>query len=498
MLKKAFQKIHLKSHRNYVKREFVDYSLCFVTDSDMAKKSGKDLKEIVSQAIEGGCTMIQIREKYKSKDEFLKIAQEMKELCKDRVTLIINDNCQIASEINGDGVHIGQDDGSPIDVRNHIGSDKILGITVGNLNELKNALKDGADYLGTDAIFETSTKPGKYMGLTKLKEICENSTVPVIGIGGINESNVSQVLNCGLSGIAVVSNIINSPNPKEATIKLKNEILKVKEERLKHQISNSIEVLKKKNPLVHHITNNVVMNQSANITLIIGGSPIMSHAPEEMEDLIDISDSLLLNIGTITEDVYESMLIAGKRANKMNKPIILDPVGVGASKYRKKVVNSLLNELKISILKGNSAEISFLYGSTDNQQKGVDSHHSIENPIEITRGLSRKYNGMIVAMTGKKDYVSDGKNVIELLNESDLLPNITGTGCMVGSLIASFAGSQSNHLVSACAGISSMNISAELVESTTKGSYSFKSDLFDQIGKLNSHLFYQNVKLKIH
>jgi thiamine-phosphate diphosphorylase / hydroxyethylthiazole kinase len=395
---------------------------------------------------------------------------------------------------NADGIHVGQSDEALEIIKKKIKPSKIIGVTVNSVEQADKAIKLGADYLGTDAVFPSITKPGNSMGIEKLREIALYSQVPIVGIGGIHKDNVNKVMDASVSGVAVSSAILNSNSMELESNSLKSRINKHQEDKLRVKIAECFEKIKIKSPLIHNITNNVVMNQTANGLISIGGSPIMSEAIEEMEDLVSISNALNVNIGTLTKSQIESILVAGRKANEIKVPVTLDPVGVGASNFRKEMTLKLLNSIRFSIIKGNQSEIAFLYNQ-DQKQKGVDSIASISNIAEIVKSLSRKYNGTVFAATGRVDTISNGNQVVQILNESDMLGKITGTGCLVGALVSCFSSVTDDHLVAACGGIALMNIAAE--QSKFSGSYSFKAALMDQLSILTPDDLLQNIKIKI-
>lgn len=230
-------------------------------------------------------------------------------------------------------------------------------------------------------------------------------------------------------------------------------------------------------PLIHHITNYVVMNDSANITLALGASPIMAHAPEELEDLITISSAVYINIGTLDRSWIESMKNAIKIANKYNKPVLLDPVGAGASKLRTLTVEEFLKSFHIDILKGNGGEMLSLAGK-EGFTKGVDS--LAEANLEIADFLSKKFNTTAV-ITGRVDFISDGKRSAEVFNGTEMLQRITGSGCMLGSVISSFLAVNRDAFISSIEGLITFEIAAELAIKNSRGPGSFKSQLMDEI-----------------
>lgn len=200
----------------------VDYSLYLITDRSFLK--GRSLKSVVGEAIIGGTTIVQVREKNISTREFYKVAMEVKEVTDYyKVPLIINDRIDIAQAINADGVHLGQDDMPLTIARRILGEDKIIGISAGTLDEALEAQRDGADYLGIGAIFYTGTKKDidTPIGIEYLKHIYGNIYIPAVAIGGINETNFKEVLSTGVDGISVISAILSKEDVTTAAKILK-------------------------------------------------------------------------------------------------------------------------------------------------------------------------------------------------------------------------------------------------------------------------------------
>lgn len=239
-------------------------------------------------------------------------------------------------------------------------------------------------------------------------------------------------------------------------------------------------------PLIHLITNSVTRNDCANVILAIGASPIMAFDPREVEEVVSLSNALVLNIGTIEEHVVESMILAGRRANSLNIPVVLDPVGVGVSKFRNNVIEKIIENIHISIIKGNQSEIKTICG-LDANFKGVDSevNDTIEEITKVSQILSNKTNS-VVAVTGKVDVISKLDKTIYLSNGNEMLKSITGTGCMATALVGAFSAMTDNMLEAAVAGISTLNMAGDIACEKTKaiggGSGSFKMYLLDAIG----------------
>lgn len=203
----------------------VDYSLYLVTDRNFLK--GRKLKDAVEDAIKGGVTLVQVREKDISTKEFYKTALEVKEVTDEyKIPLIINDRIDIAQAVNADGVHLGQDD-MPLSIaRKILGDDKIIGISVGNVQEAKEAEKGGADYVGIGAVFFTGSKKDidTPIGIEGLQKIVHSISIPSVAIGGVNKINTPEIMKTGTDGIAVISAILNNEDIKTAAEDLKKNI----------------------------------------------------------------------------------------------------------------------------------------------------------------------------------------------------------------------------------------------------------------------------------
>nr|AEN94429.1 hydroxyethylthiazole kinase [Philodina roseola] len=257
-------------------------------------------------------------------------------------------------------------------------------------------------------------------------------------------------------------------------------------EELKIAVGEAFDAIRAKRPMIHQITNYVVMNQTANATLHIGASPVMAHAVDEVEEMVSLANALVINTGTLSRHWIEGMHLAGKRANQQVIPIVLDPVGVGATNFRTETILKLLDSLDIAIIKGNSGEIGKLNSETV-QVRGVDSIMGTNVPCQTVLELSRKRDGKtIVALSGKIDYVSDGRQVIMIKNECDLLNQLTGMGCTVSAIMGCFAGITDNYLLAAVGGFAVMGVCAELAakDSRVRGAASFQVALFDRLSTL--------------
>lgn len=205
----------------------MDYTLYLVTDNK--NKTEEKFLNTIEESIKGGVSLVQLREKKLKHDEFLNIALKVKKLLKKyNVPLIINDNVEIAKEIDADGIHVGQDDLEAKKVRKILGNDKIIGVSAHNIKEAKKAERDGANYIGCGTIFKTYTKSDATL-ITKdeLKNIVNTVSIPVVYIGGIKEDNIKELKNTGIKGVSVVSAIMESENPKLSSEKLRKEIERI-------------------------------------------------------------------------------------------------------------------------------------------------------------------------------------------------------------------------------------------------------------------------------
>ncbi len=246
-------------------------------------------------------------------------------------------------------------------------------------------------------------------------------------------------------------------------------------------------------PMIHHITNSVVMNFTANITLAMGAAPVMAPSIAESAQMAGYAGALLLNIGTINPELLESMVAAGKAANEKDIPIILDPVGAGATELRTNAINTLLSELKISVVRGNAGEILSLAG-TAGGVRGVDSLATGEGNEEIFSTFAAE-TGIITAVSGETDFITDGSNWIKVLNGNPMMTSITGTGCGATTAVACFVASGTPLLLSAASGIACYNIAGEIACERSNGPGSFVPEFIDQLANLNEETI--NTKLRI-
>jgi hydroxyethylthiazole kinase len=225
-------------------------------------------------------------------------------------------------------------------------------------------------------------------------------------------------------------------------------------------VSLYLERIRREKPLIHHITNYVVANETANLTLAIGALPVMTYAHPEVEEMVSLARALLINIGTLDEYQVEAMIRAGKKANEIGVPIVLDPVGAGATAYRTDVSRHLLKELKISVVRGNRGEISILAGYKA-QVSGVEAVGETEWIETAVKELAQKY-GCVAVASGEVDFISDGRRLYRVKNGHPMLGALTGTGCMATTMTAAFAAVVDDYLEAAVYASAAFGIAGEL------------------------------------
>lgn len=261
-------------------------------------------------------------------------------------------------------------------------------------------------------------------------------------------------------------------------------------------LENCLKKLRENGALVHNITNYVTVNDCANITIAIGASPIMADEIKEVADIQTICGGLNINMGTLNDRVVESMLVAGKTANDLNHPVAFDPVGFAASAYRTESALRLIDNIQFSVIKGNISEIKSI-ATGSKKSFGVDacsddmvSDSTLKSVVEFARKLSKSTCAIIV-ITGEIDIVSSEDKTIIIRNGDSMMSNITGSGCMLSSLIASFITAnpedifESTAAAAVCMGIAGEK-AAKKVKDNNLGNTSFRTYLIDEISKIDA------------
>lgn len=267
-------------------------------------------------------------------------------------------------------------------------------------------------------------------------------------------------------------------------------------------ISQMLINVREKTPLVHNITNYVTVNDCANALLAIGGSPIMSDDIEDVKDITAICNGLNINIGTLNAHTIPSMFKAGEAANKLGNPILLDPVGAGASKLRSETAVKLAEKLKLSVIKGNISEIKSLALGMNNT-KGVDAdaadkvtEENIDSIIEFARVFAIK-SGAVIVITGAIDIVVDKEKAYAVRNGDAMMSKITGTGCMLSAVMTAFAAANPENLTEAClAAVCSMGLCGERAYDKLdgRGNATYRTLIIDELYNLTPEVLERGAK----
>ena len=247
-------------------------------------------------------------------------------------------------------------------------------------------------------------------------------------------------------------------------------------------------------PLVHNITNYVVMNTTANALLAVGASPAMVHAVEEVEDFAAISRALVVNIGTLSPTWVDAMRLATATARARGIPWVLDPVGAGATTYRTRVAAELAR-LGPTVIRGNASEIMVLAGTVAAAGKGVDSAHSTTDAIEPARALARD-TGALVAMTGAVDYVTDGERTVAIHNGDPLMARVTGLGCTASALVGAFLAADDDRLAASVAALATLGVAGEIAAEGAAGPGTLQLRLLDALHTIDEDALRRRARIE--
>lgn len=248
-------------------------------------------------------------------------------------------------------------------------------------------------------------------------------------------------------------------------------------------ICEALEEIRSKKPLIHNITNYVVMNFTANVLLSLGASPVMAHAEEEVEEMAGIASALVLNIGTLSQPWIRAMIKAGEAASRRKIPIVLDPVGAGATRLRTETARRLMERVSPSVVRGNASEI-LSFGTGSGATKGVDSTRSVNDAVTFANAFSLEKN-CVTAITGPKDYITNGHRAFSLSNGHPLLGMVTGTGCAATTLIAALCAVIKDPLEGTVAGLTIFGIAGEMAARQATRPGSFKVALIDALNEID-------------
>jgi hydroxyethylthiazole kinase len=246
----------------------------------------------------------------------------------------------------------------------------------------------------------------------------------------------------------------------------------------------TLRVLRERKPLVHQITNYVVMNETANATLALGALPVMAHAREEVEEMVGLAGTLVLNIGTLSPHWVDAMVAAGKAAGAAGIPVVLDPVGAGATRYRTDTAKRILAEVEVTVLRGNQGEIATLVGVAA-EVRGVESMGVGDEPAGLAQLAARNLD-VVASVTGAVDHVSDGERAYAVANGHELLASVSGTGCMSSAITGCFlAAKPGEPLEAAAEALAAFGVAGEDAAQDAKGPGSFHVGLYDALAALD-------------
>jgi hydroxyethylthiazole kinase len=258
-------------------------------------------------------------------------------------------------------------------------------------------------------------------------------------------------------------------------------------------IYSSVESIRRKSPVVHNITNYVVMNNTANALLAIGASPVMAHAEEEVEEMVNIAQALVINIGTLSERWICSMIKAVSQAGKKGIPVILDPVGAGATGYRTKTARELIEKAPPAIIRGNASEIKALCDDKSST-RGVESAESSDAAIVTAQKLSATYH-CVVCVSGATDYIIEGDKIVKVKNGHPLMTKVTGLGCTASALCGAFAAVEKAFPAAAKA-MAVMGIAGEMAAQTSAGPGSLQMHFLDALYNMSQADISEHLKIE--
>jgi len=248
---------------------------------------------------------------------------------------------------------------------------------------------------------------------------------------------------------------------------------------LAEQAARNLAAVREQKPLIHNITNYVVMNYTANALLAMGASPVMAHAHNEVEEMVSLAGALVLNIGTLTDEWIASMILAGKKASDLGKPVILDPVGSGATALRTDAAHRIIEQTSIRVIRGNASEILSLR-HRDSMTKGVDSLHAVDEAAETAQVLARELETTL-AITGPTDLITDGNRVIRVSNGHALMGYVTGTGCTATATIGAFLAVDPDPVSATATALAFFGLAGEVAAESAAAPGSFMTGMLDAL-----------------
>ena len=256
-----------------------------------------------------------------------------------------------------------------------------------------------------------------------------------------------------------------------------------------------LERIRRQHPLVHNITNYVVMNFTANVLLALGASPVMAHAIEEVDEMVGLANALVINIGTLSQPWIDSMAKAVRSARDWRIPVVLDPVGAGATRFRTETARRLIDEAPVAVLRGNGSEILAVAGRKA-ITRGVDSVHGAEDARQAAGDFARTC-GIVVAVTGAEDFVTDGFRTARIANGHALMSRVTGTGCAASAITGAFCAAETDAFAAATGALVTFGIAGELAARPDPGPGSFQVGLLDALDAVDGAMIRQRSRVTL-
>ena len=265
------------------------------------------------------------------------------------------------------------------------------------------------------------------------------------------------------------------------------------DQKLAKRAADNLAAVREKRPLIHNITNYVVMNYTANALLACGASPVMAHAGEEVEEMVSLAGALVINIGTLSGPWIESMIKAVKRANRIKLPVVFDPVGAGATSLRTRTSRRFVDEVVTSVIRGNASEVLSL-AEKGSGTKGVESIHTVEEAADAAVALAGKLKRTL-AITGKVDLITDGERIRRVLNGHQMMGLVTGTGCTATAIIGAFLAVDSDPVEATATALAYFGLAGEKTAARSSAPGSFQIGLLDALYTIDGKELQEGAKI---
>ncbi len=266
-------------------------------------------------------------------------------------------------------------------------------------------------------------------------------------------------------------------------------------EKLADKAAQNLAAVREKKPIIHNITNYVVMNYTANALLAMGASPVMAHAENEVEEMVSLSSALVLNIGTLSDNWMAAMIRAGKKATERKIPVVLDPVGAGATSLRTNSAKRIIREADVSVIRGNASEILSLHHNAS-ETKGVGTIHSVDEAADTAKTLASELRTTIIAITGPTDMITDGETAFLVSNGHPLMSHVTGTGCTATAIIGAFLGVDEDPLSATITALAFFGLAGEVAGEKAEAPGCFMTELLNALYTITPEALAKGCKIR--